>query len=523
MKKFLNLLILLVNLQSGFSQSISSDSLVLHLPFNGNAKDISGNHYDGVVNGATLTTGENNLQGTAYYFDGKSSIVIPNLKKLDRPLKAFTILIKLMVTNLDIDPTVRRPFPTGYNFLYWHRNSPDSERAFLYSKIRASWQPASTDSSIKPTLAINMDFCNIANTASGYNRDALEVLKWHTIAFVYTDSSIKVYHNCNMTLDFSGLPSNISVLCGTEPMQISLGNVPLAAFKYGYRYFKGKIDDLQIYTRALDEQEVKAYANNLCAEKPVARLSASKDTCKPSVINFTDVSDIKGMSLYRRSWEINNRNIDTSKSFTHTFTNKGIYYIKLTIFTDSLTSYSADTLLTVDSTNYIKFLFPADTTVSVCRGGNISYTVNTDAILKWKPCTFLSSCTAATVTISPGNDISYTITGINRVGCVNSANVKIHLLAANDSVYVPNAFTPNGDRLNDTFGPLSFNGVKKINFNIYNRWGNSVFSSKEQSYKWDGTFKGIAQPSGAYIYTLTYIQGDGCELKQTKGTIQMIR
>ncbi|MEJ7680909.1 MAG: gliding motility-associated C-terminal domain-containing protein [Segetibacter sp.] len=173
-------------------------------------------------------------------------------------------------------------------------------------------------------------------------------------------------------------------------------------------------------------------------------------------------------------------------------------------------------MITVKSTNYIKFLFPADTSFSVCKGSSISYNVNTDATLKWDPCTFLSSCDSKTVKITPANDITYTITGINRVGCKGSAYLKIHILPALDSVYIPNAFTPNGDRLNDTFGPLSSNRWKKLIFDIYNRWGNTVFSSKEQNYKWDGTFKGIAQPSGVYIYTLTYIQGDGCELKQKR-------
>lgn len=523
MKRLLILLILLVKFQSSFSQSISPDSLVLHLPFDGSAKDISGNHYDGVINGATPTTGENNTPNTAYYFDGKSSIVIPNIKKLDRPLKAFTILIKLKVTNLDIDTAIRPPFYTNYNFLTWHRNSPDSGSAFMASKIATGWQRESIDTLYKPLLTYIMNWCNISQTASGYNKDFAEVLnKWHTLAYVYSDSSVKAYYNCDVMNEFIKIYPGTSVLCGTEPMQISLGNVPLDVFKYGYRYFKGKIDDLQIYTRALNEQEVEAYANNLCAEKPIAQLSVSKDTCRPSVMDFTDVSDMKGFPVYKRLWEISNSTIDTAKSFTHTFTSKGNYPIKLTIFTDSSTRYSFDTLITVGSTDYIKFLYPADTSVSVCKGSTISFNVNTDAILKWEPCTFLSTCTAATVKITPADNITYTISGINRTGCKDTAYLKIHLLA-NDSVYVPNAFTPNGDRLNDTFGPLSANRIKKINFNIYNRWGNTVFSSKEQSYKWDGTFKGIAQPSGVYIYSLTYLQGDGCEQKQTKGIVQMIR
>src|SRR4051794_22923991 len=109
MKQVLAAIILLFVVLASFSQSISPDSLVLHLPFNGDAKDVSGNHYDGIVNGATPATGADNAPNTAYSFDGKSSIVIPDIKKLDGELKAFTILIKLQVNNFEIDPAVQSP------------------------------------------------------------------------------------------------------------------------------------------------------------------------------------------------------------------------------------------------------------------------------------------------------------------------------------------------------------------------------------------------------------------------------
>lgn len=452
MKRLLTLLILLVKFQSSFSQSISSDSLVLHLPFDGNAKDISGNHYDGVVNGATLTKGENNMPNSAYYFDGKSSIVIPDIKKLDRPLKAFTILIKYQVTYLDADPTVQLPSVTAYNLITWNRNSVDSLNAYMNSKIRAQWVSPSVYLPT-PNLWSVYNWCNSSSTAIRDDVNISDVLnKWRTVAFVYNEGSLKLVDNCKIIFDINYDPS-ISTLCGSEPIQISLGNVPLDIMRlYGDRYFKGKIDDIQIYTRALTDWEVKLYANSACIEKPFVQIGIIKNECKPAAINFTDNSDMKGMPFYKRLWQINNNITDTVKSFTHTFISKGNYHIKLTIFTDSLTSYSFDTLITVVSTNYIKFIFPADTSVSVCKGSSISFNVNTDAILKWYPCTFLSSCDSKTLKITPANDISYTITGINRAGCKDSSYLKIYLLA-NDSVYVPNAFTPNGDRLNDTFGP----------------------------------------------------------------------
>lgn len=524
MKKLIILLVMLGKIQSSLSQSISSDSLVLHIPFSGSAKDISGNHYDGIVKGAVLTTGNDNLPNSAYYFDGKSSIIIPDIKRLDRPLTAFTILIKLMVTSLDKDPSVNNPFFTNYNFIYWHRNSSDSGNAFLFSKLRSSWAPSLVDSQYNPYLSFNTSWCNIQETASGYHWDSSKAInKWHSIAYVYSGTGMKVYHNCSLMNTFTEVYPSISILCGIDPMQISLGNVPLDAFKLGYRYFKGKIDDLQIYTRALNEEEVKIYAGNLCDEKPVARLSVQRNACSPAVIDFTDLSDMKGENLYKRIWEINTTSIDTSRQIRQTFTSKGSYRVRLTNFTDSVTSYSVDTLIAVESIDHIKFLFPRDTSTSICKGSRISFKLNTDAIIKWNPCTFLSACDNSSVQINPQNDITYTVTGINSAGCRDTARVAIKIFENVYSVYIPNAFTPNGDGKNDTFGPLSINPIKSTNLNIYNRFGGIVFSSKERNYKWDGTFKGISQPVGVYVYTLTYTNGYGCETKQKRGTVKLIR
>lgn len=153
---------------------ISSNGLVLYLPFNGDANDISGNNYNGIVNGATLTNGLNNEPNSAYYFDGISnSIIIPNVSKLDGPLKAFTILIRMQPQDIYPDPLIQYPYWASYNFLTWHRNSSDSISAFLNSKMRTGWQPPGTGTQPNMDfLSYIMDWCTAnVGTASGYQED----------------------------------------------------------------------------------------------------------------------------------------------------------------------------------------------------------------------------------------------------------------------------------------------------------------------------------------------------------------
>lgn len=89
-------------------------------------------------------------------------------------------------------------------------------------------------------------------------------------------------------------------------------------------------------------------------------------------------------------------------------------------------------------------------------------------------------------------------------------------------VYAPSAFTPNNDGLNDIFKPLNLNGQRLINLSIFNRYGNRIFFSANSAPGWDGTYNGIKQPSGTYIYTVIYFDFGGT-LHALKGTVVLIR
>lgn len=69
-------------------------------------------------------------------------------------------------------------------------------------------------------------------------------------------------------------------------------------------------------------------------------------------------------------------------------------------------------------------------------------------------------------------------------------------------LFVPNAFTPNGDGLNDAFGAKG-NGIIEYNIQIFNRWGELVFESNDINGQWDGTYKGEKAEMGAYAYNIT--------------------
>ena len=69
------------------------------------------------------------------------------------------------------------------------------------------------------------------------------------------------------------------------------------------------------------------------------------------------------------------------------------------------------------------------------------------------------------------------------------------------ALYSPNAFSPDGDGINDLF-KISGQGIKDFQIEIYNRWGQMVYKSFDLSNGWDGTFKGKKLPTGTFVYKI---------------------
>ncbi|MFH1159802.1 MAG: gliding motility-associated C-terminal domain-containing protein [bacterium] len=90
--------------------------------------------------------------------------------------------------------------------------------------------------------------------------------------------------------------------------------------------------------------------------------------------------------------------------------------------------------------------------------------------------------------------------------------------------YIPNAFTPNGDGLNDVFRILGTppENITEFHFQIFNRWGQVVFSTTNIEEPWDGTVKGKPSPEGVYVWAI-YYKDDNKHTVTNKGTLTLIR
>jgi len=89
-------------------------------------------------------------------------------------------------------------------------------------------------------------------------------------------------------------------------------------------------------------------------------------------------------------------------------------------------------------------------------------------------------------------------------------------------VDVPNAFSPNGDGVNDFFSILGADNVDNLEVIIYNRWGEKIYESSDKNFHWDGTYNGVDQEIGVYIYVLNYTLLEKGEQSRS-GSITLLR
>lgn len=110
----------------------------------------------------------------------------------------------------------------------------------------------------------------------------------------------------------------------------------------------------------------------------------------------------------------------------------------------------------------------------------------------------------------------------NTLGCTDSVRKTITVLDL-CFIAVPSAFTPNNDGLNDYFAPHNALKADNYDFQIYNRWGQRIFKSRNWKDKWDGKVNGVLQAAGVYVWMLSYTHRETKEHFFKKGTVTLIR
>jgi len=141
----------------------------------------------------------------------------------------------------------------------------------------------------------------------------------------------------------------------------------------------------------------------------------------------------------------------------------------------------------------------------------------------WSPEETLDDPLSLTPTATPELSTWYVLTATSPAGCVTADSVRI-LVIEPPTVIIPNAFTPNGDGLHDLLRPVIVRDYEGTDaeFRIMNRWGETVFLSRDINQGWDGTYLGKDQEIGSYVYIFVGTDRRGEPFTLT-GTITLLR
>lgn len=139
----------------------------------------------------------------------------------------------------------------------------------------------------------------------------------------------------------------------------------------------------------------------------------------------------------------------------------------------------------------------------------------------WSPANLLSNNRVYNPQLRLTSDQEFYLQVTNTIGCSDFDTVKVKVLKG-PGFYVPTAFTPNGDGLNDVFRPTAV-GISKLEyFRVFNRYGELVFETSEINKGWDGLYKGVKQNIGNYVWALKGVDRNNRE-KAMNGYVVLIR
>lgn len=215
-------------------------------------------------------------------------------------------------------------------------------------------------------------------------------------------------------------------------------------------------------------------------------------------------------------WNFGDGDSSNQQNTQHIFSTEGNHDVQLTAedVNGCLGTFSGTVLANAAHANAGK-----DTVVLINTAFQLQGSGGTQ--FEWSPSTGLNNPNISNPVGNVNIDMTYLLTVQTSEGCTDTASVKVAIVK-NTAVFVPNAFTPNNDGLNDIIKPYLV-GIKTLNyFTIYNRWGQKVFSTNEMGKGWDGNFNGKIIDNSEYAWFLKAVDITG-KVYNLKGTFILIK
>lgn len=252
---------------------------------------------------------------------------------------------------------------------------------------------------------------------------------------------------------------------------------------------------------------------NIFAEPVASFIANPSEICLKDTIKFISSSSTIPT---RWSWNFDNGATDTIANPVYSYNNNGNYNVSF-YFID-VNGCKSNTAFNRVIVNPYPFV-DAGTNKWILQGGTIPLNASVTGIglsYLWTPSIYLDYDTVLVPKCTPLTDQLYTlkVTGVG--GCSSTDTTRVLLLK---TPIIPNAFTPNGDRINDTWEITYLNNYIGCTVDVFNRNGQIVYTSAGYSKEWDGTINGKPLPVGTYYYIINPKSGH----RVLSGSVTIIR
>lgn len=370
--------------------------------------------------------------------------------------------------------------------------------------------------------------------------------------FIPTSFIVRAYtlNNCTnldtVLVDMHPLPSAqfgiTGISCVSEPLTfdnqslISSGIISLNGWDFGDGNFSSVRNPVHTYNAANDYNvRLIISSDNGCLDtvshmitvnvKPSVNFS-TQVTCALQPAPFTDLSTVQPGTINQWLWEFGDGSTSDEQNPMHTYTLAGNYDVSLRVTTDSGCSATRLQMQGIKINPLPVSQFIAQPEIASILQPDISFVDSSiDGVTwEWDFGDSLGNSTFQNVFYS------YKDTGVfhvrllvmNNFGCYDTSYGDVYIEPFY-SLYFPNAFTPNGDNVNDYFSPYG-EGVLDLELLIFDRWGNLIYHSSGVMPHWDGSVKNKDELSSEGVYTfLAKVTDYRHRKKEIRGSVTLIR
>lgn len=545
-----------------FAQVNLNSGLIAYFPFSGNANDASGNNLHGVVSNATLTADNKGQANSAYDFNGTSaSIALPASSLYDfSPSASFSIAAWIQPgANQAVGfgaVLVKGPFNANYTLAKWN------------------WGAYVTN-----TVAMN----GFADNTTGLATTVMQNSPcWYHVIWSYSNGNWYLYVNGKLgSSSLSGSKKilqdgNSKLVIGKKGEadgdfyrgkidELRLYNRLLTADEIAalsdYGLHLAVTSDTTVCPNssfALRATGAASYSwvpaaglSDPAISNPVVSVGAAplryivsgasptgcktNDTVNISVLGLPTITKTKDTTLCFGA-----AGVPLSVSG-----GSGYAWTPATALTDP---YIANPLASPSSTTkyYVSVTYAqgcvlrdsvlvavnpkiplavSPVSANVCKGESVPLSASGAIHYSWQPSATLDNPSAPSPVATPDATTRYYVTASDAYGCKTTDSLTITVIsqATSSQFYMPNAFTPNGDGLNDTFGINKYWGtLNTFQFEVFNRWGQKVFTTTNATQAWNGRNpNGNSADPGNYVYKI--VANTGCGVVEKKGSVLLIR